>query len=171
MNLEDQILAEHSKANINYVVSYINNDEKKFHQLMELFFNGSYRVVQRSAWVMATCVHENPDLINPYLNQLIEGLPSDDQHRAVKRNTLHVLENINIPEVYHGPIISMCFDFLTDSKEAVAVKAYAMSIIYKLTKQEPDLQKELRIIIEDQIHFSSPAFKSRGSKILKAFAK
>lgn len=171
MNLEDQILAEHSKSNTEYIVSYINNDERKFRQLMDLFFNGSYSVVQRASWIMATCANKNPGLIHPYLKKLVDDLPKKHKHQAVKRHTLQIFENVEIPELYHGPIISMCFDFLTDRKEAVAAKAYAMTIIYKLTKNEPDLQKELRLIIEDQIDFSSPAFTSRGSKILKALAK
>lgn len=167
MNLEEQLLSEHSKRNTNFIASYIKADPNRFKDLMNLFFLGSYRVVQRAAWVMSECVDKNPELINIYWGKLIRNLKKKDVHDAVKRNTLKILENIEIPAKYQGELISVCFDFLCDKKEPVAVKVFAMSVLFKLTTQEPDLQKELRIIIEDQMPFGSPGFKSRGSKILK----
>lgn len=167
MDLEEQLLLEHSKRNTLFIASYIEGNPEKFQNLMDLFFSGSYRTVQRAAWVLSECVGKNPEFIKNYWHKLIETLQKKDLHNAVKRNTLKMLEGIAIPPKYHGELISMCFDFLCDKKEPVAVKVFAMSILFTLTKQEPDLQKELRIIIEDQMPFASPGFKSRGTKILK----
>lgn len=167
MNLEKQLLLEHSKRNTIYIASFIEANPEKFQNLMDLFFSGSYRTVQRSAWVMSECVGKNPGLIKSYWRKLIKNLEKKDLHNAVKRNTLKILEGMEIPPKHHGKLISICFDFLCDKKEPVAVKVFAMSILFTLTKQEPDLQKELRIIIEDQMPFGSPGFKSRGTKILK----
>lgn len=168
MNLEEQILHENSKSNINYIVAYIQNDAEKFHNLMELFFKGSYRIAQRAAWVMAEAVDKNPGLVNPYVKQIIKTLGKGGIHDAVKRNSLKILEAIEIPVAHQGRLISTCFDFLSDKKEPVAVKVFAMSILLKLTQNEPDLQKELRILIEDQLPYGSPGFISRGQKILDA---
>lgn len=167
MNLEKQLLLEHSKRNTIFIASFIEANPEKFRNLMDLFFSGPYRIVQRAAWVMSECVGSNPDFIKSYWKKLIKNLQKKDIHNAVKRNTLKVLEEIEIPPKYHGELISMSFDFLCDKKEPVAVKVFAMSILFKLTKQQPDLQKELRIILEDQMPFGSPGFKSRGTKILK----
>lgn len=171
MNLEEQILLEHSKRNTNFIVNYIAGDPGRFGALMALFFRGTYRVTQRAAWVVYGCVHNHPQLIQPHLRHFISNLEKSDIHDGVKRNSLKLLEEIELPTEYHGKLISMCFDFLTDKNEPVAVKAFAMSILFRLTINEPDLQRELRIVIEDQMPYGSPGFKSRGSKILKAIAK
>lgn len=171
MDLEEQILTEHSKSNINAVVAYIGSNPERFKVLMGLFFSGSYRVVQRSAWVMSSCAGLHPSLIRPYLKRLIHNLENKENHDAVKRNSLKVLEAIQVPPVHHGTLIALCFDFLANKKEPVAVKVYAMSILANLTKAEPDLQKELRILIEDQMPYASPGFKSRGIKVLRLMEK
>lgn len=168
MNLEEQILSAHSKANTNLIVDYVGNDPEKFDALMALFFRGSYRLTQRAAWAVSGCVHHHPQLIYPHLLQFIDKLHHRDIHNSVKRNSLKVLEEIEIPSDYQGKLISLCFNFLEDRKEPVAVKVFAMSILFKLTRNEPDLQRELRILIEDQLPYASAGFKSRGTKVLKA---
>ncbi len=60
-----------------------------------------------------------------------------------------------------------CFTFLSDPKEPIAVKVFSMSVLANITKKQPELRDELRIVIEDQLPYSTPAFKSRGGKILK----
>lgn len=168
MDLEKQILLEHSKANADFIVSYINTDPEKFKALMQLFFTGSYRLVQRTSWVMSISATKHPFLIIPYLDKLIKNLDNKNNHIAVKRNSLRILEKLDVPSIYHGSLINLCFEFLADKKEALAVKVYAMEILYRLTKNEPDLQKELKILIEDQMPYGLPGFKSRGVKILNA---
>lgn len=168
MNLEEQILSAHSKANTDLIVNHIGDDPDKFANLMALFFRGSYRLTQRTAWAVSGCVHHHPQLIYPHLRQFIDKLEDQDIHDGVKRNSLKVLEAIDVPLAYYGKLISLCFNFLENKKEPVAVKVFAMSILFKLTRNEADLQRELRVLIEDQLPYASAGFKSRGSKILKA---
>jgi hypothetical protein len=49
MNLREEILKEHSKAQSNKIVSWIGNSQKKFDELFNLFLNDEYRVTQRAA--------------------------------------------------------------------------------------------------------------------------
>jgi len=168
MDLEAQILKEHSKSNTNLITEYIGKDPVKFKALMDLFFHGEYRVVQRAAWAMSDAVTAHPELILPYLDQLVLNLKDAPKHPAVTRNTLRILQNLEVPERLQGELVNLCFDFVASRKEAVAIKAFAMTIIYNIGKSEPDLMNELKILIEDQMPFTSPAFQSRGRKILKA---
>lgn len=170
MNLEEQILKEHSKANTDSIVAYIADDAHKFGQLMRLFFHGSHRLAQRAAWPMSICAIAHPQLILPYLPQLVSRLREKDSHPAVKRNILRILQFIEMPEAYQGKLLDTCFEILLN-KEPVAIKAFAMTVTYNIGRHEPDLMNELRIIIEDQMPYTSPAFQSRGSKILKALEK
>ncbi len=77
-----------------------------------------------------------------------------------------MLQNITIPEALQGTLANLCFEFLAGS-ETVAVKVYAMSILANLTQVEPDLKNELKLLIEEQLPYATPAFLSRSHKVLQ----
>lgn len=133
---------------------------------MNLFFNDEYRVTQRASWPIAMLAERNPELLKPYLKTLIYNLKSS-VHDAVKRNSTKILLILEIPEELLGVTIDIMFKFLMDPKEPVAIKANAITIIYRLAQNEPDLIRELKLIIEDQLPYASPGFTSRAKKILK----
>ncbi|MEJ7671786.1 MAG: hypothetical protein WKF59_03550 [Chitinophagaceae bacterium] len=49
MNLRDEILKEHSKAQCNKIVQWVGDSQKRFEELFHLFLTDEYRVVQRAA--------------------------------------------------------------------------------------------------------------------------
>jgi len=166
VDINSQLKIEHSKSNTVKIVDYIGDDPEKFDQLMVVFFKGPYRLTQRAAWPMSYCVEYHPSLIQPYLKRLI-GQLNRSTPVAVKRNTLRLLQNIQIHEHFRGKAVSICFDFLGSSHEPVAVKVFAMTLIYNISVHEVELGNELRILLEDQWEQGSPGFKSRAGKILK----
>ena len=74
---------------------------------------------------------------------------------------------IDIPRAYQGDVAAVCFEFLMNPKEPIAVRVFSMTVLANLAKLLPDLQGELRIVIEDQLPYSSPGFMSRAKKVLK----
>jgi len=166
MDIRKELLKEHSKAQITKICKYISNDQDRFQELMNLFFNGEYRVVQRAAWAVSTLADQYPYLIRPYIKQMVKYLQKDP-HDAIKRNTMRILQSIDIPVSVQGELLDICFKYLSTPKIPVAIKAFAMTVAYNLAAQEEDLLKELKIIIQDQLPYASPAFLSRAKKILK----
>lgn len=166
MNLKAEIEKEHSKAQATKIATYIGNNQHLFDHLMELFLKEGYRITQRAAWVIRLCVDKYPELIEPYLNEIIENL-NRPVHDAVKRNTLSILQHKEIPGDQMGSLATICFDFLTSRQEPVAIKVFAMTILANIAQKEPDLKQELKICIEDQLPFASAAFVSRGKKVLE----
>ncbi|MFC0181283.1 hypothetical protein SAMN04515674_12238 [Pseudarcicella hirudinis] len=171
MNLREAILAQHSKEQVNKIVSFINGDPEKFAELMHLFFEGEYRVTQRAAWSMSDCVRKWPYLLNPYFKQILENLLKPDLHDAIKRNSTRILQEVAIPEDLHGLAAEICFGYLEKKSEAVAIRAFAMKILYNLSLIYPELQNDLIVLIEEQLPYESPAFTNRGKKILAGFKK
>ena len=169
MNLREEILREHSKAQTLKIVKYIGNDKKRFAELMNLFLGNTYRVTQRAAWVMSNCAEEYPELIKPYLEKMLDNL-YQPVHDAVKRNTVRTLQGITIPKKLQGKVADICFQFLCSKDETIAVKVFSMTVLYNLSKEHPDLKNELRMAIEEQMPYASAGFKSRGKKILKVLA-
>lgn len=167
MNLQEQILKEHSKHNTVRIARWIGNDKKRFSQLMDLFMKGEYRVTQRSAWIVSHCADEHPALILPYLNKMIDRMMEPDVHIAVRRNVVRLLQNIEIPPSLAGKVATICFELLASQKEPVAVKCFSMTVLANIAKQEPDLKNEIRLMIEQQMPWGTGGFQSRGKRILR----
>jgi hypothetical protein len=123
-------------------------------------------LASRAAWVMSYCVIKNPVLIESYLEKLIKNLNAD-VHVAVKRNTVKVLQYVDIPEKLWGRAATACIYLLQSNKEPVAVKVFSMTVLANICKHEPELATELKLIIENQLPFASAGFKARAKKILR----
>lgn len=170
MNIREALLEEHSKKQTERIARYIGSDQKRFAQLIKLFLEGEYRVVQRAAWVMSYCAERHPELVMPYLEKLLDNLDNTKLHDAVKRNTLRIFEVIDIPEKLQGKLVDICFRTLS-GQDPVAMKAYSITILLNICREEPDLKNELRLVIEELMPYGSAAVKSRGRKALKELEK
>lgn len=167
MNLRNQILKEHSKANCQVIVGWISGDTKRFNELFHLFLTDEYRVSQRAAWPLSICAIRHPYFINGKFEKLLANLQKPGIHDSIKRNTLRLLNQVDIPEKHEGFITDICFSYVQSPIEAVAVKCFSISILEKLTKKYPEIIPELIIVIEDQLPHQSVGFKGRAKKILK----
>jgi hypothetical protein len=171
MDLLKEILKEHSKAQTHKIFNYVGNSRVRFKDLVTVFLAGPYRVTQRAAWPLAICVEHHPKLVTPHLTVLLKHLDKPDIHDSVKRNTVRLLQHIEIPKRLHGKIADRCFRYLTDNEENIAVRVFSMSVLETIAKENPELKRELQMIIEDHLPFASPAYLSRARKILKNLSK
>ena len=167
MNLEAEILREHSKRQSVRLAQWIGNDSDRFRELMELFLKGEYRVTQRAAWIVSHCALKHPNLIVPWLKKMIRKMQEPGVHEAVPRNVLRIFEEIEIPPDLLGMIATLCFDYLGSGESPIAVKVYSMAILSRICMKEPDLKKELHAVIEQMLPYSGPAIRSRGKRVLK----
>lgn len=166
-NLKNLILEEHSKQQCDLVVKYIGNDKKRFAELMKIFFGDEPRLSQRSAWPMSYIVKDHPRLIEPYLNKLISNLGKKNLHNAILRNSVRLLQDIEVPVKYHGKLMDTCFNFIASPDIAVAIKAFSLTILQGLSKTYPEIKPELKVIIEERWEHETAAFHSRAKKIFK----
>ncbi len=167
MQLRKAILSEHSKTNCTRIVKWIGHSQQRFHELFNLFLNDEYRVVQRAAWPLSYAVIAHPQLIQKYFGRLLKNLKKPGLHKAVKRNTVRLLQEIAIPKKYQGEVMSLCFDYIISPDEKPAVKTSSLTVLQQLSKLYPEIKQELKTIIVDRSDFESAAFKSRAKKILK----
>jgi hypothetical protein len=167
MIITEQLLKIHSKSNTEKIASHIGNDGKKFSELMKIVFSNKEILTQRAAWVMRICAEKNSRLILPFQNQLIFNLTQNNIHDAVKRNTLGILIKIKTSENVKGNLVTNCFALVSSKKEAIAVKSFAFQILSKIAKSEPDLKKELTIVLDQLSVDKSPAIEACIKKIRK----
>ncbi|MEO6843985.1 MAG: hypothetical protein ABI184_02365 [Ginsengibacter sp.] len=167
MDLRNQILKEHTKENCKKIVDWVGNDLKRFNELFHLFLNDEYRVTQRAAWPMSYCVVAHPDLMKTNFEKLIGNLNKPNLHNAIKRNTVRLLQSIEMPEKYEGAVMDICFKYVASPTEAVAVKAFALTILGNLSRKYPEIIPEIKMLIEDQLPYQTAGFKGRVKKLLQ----
>ncbi len=169
MDLRHQLLKEHNKKNCLEIVQWIGGDPTRFRQLFYLFLHDEYRVSQRASWPLSYCVIAHPEFMKNNFFKLIMNLKKPRIHDSVKRNTVRLLQEIPIPKKYEGEVMEICFGYAASPKEAVAVKAFSLTVLKNFAQKYPDIIPELKMLIEDQLHHETAAFKSRAKKILAGF--
>lgn len=167
MDLKEALLEEHSKAQCDKIVAYINGDRQKFARLMKLFLEGEYRITQRAGWPLSYCIIDHPDLVKPYYGKLLKYLSQRDAHPAVLRNITRLFQHTDIPKRYHGQLMDLCFFFIASGETPVAIRAFSLTILEKMLHSYPEIAQELQLIIEENFNRSTAAFKSRANKVLK----
>lgn len=139
-----------------------------FKALVDIYIEGPYELTHRAAHVINIITARYPQMIQPHLKRIITHLEKPGVHDAYRRNTIRMLQWIELPRIFQGLILDICFRYLQDKKEAIAIKVFSMSVISKIASDEPSLLAELSIILEDQLPYAGPAFRSRAAKVLRA---
>ncbi len=147
MDLLNQLRKAHTKENCNLIVAWVDDDQKKFDELFEIFLGNDKLLVQRSSWPLSYCVEVFPFIIKKHFDSFINNLDKPIQHEAVKRHSLRMLQFLDIPKKYEGIIMNKCFDFIQDIAEKPAVKVFSLIILERLQKRYPAIKEELQLII------------------------
>ena len=171
MNLREEILREYSKAHALTVANYACSSKKNFTALMNCFLDEDYRLAQRAAWSVSWAARQKPEMIKPHVKALVTVLHKKEVHPAVIRNSVRVLQEIQIPESFRGEVMDACFRFLESNETPVAIKAFSLNTLFNLSKIYPEIKPELSLIIEERWPHETAAFHSRARKILAAFEK
>jgi hypothetical protein len=171
MDLRDRLQKELSKNQTAKIADYVGFNKARFKEIVDIYLAGPYRITQRAAWTISLCVERHPELILPHLSQILKHTAGPGVHDAVKRNTVRLLQFIEIPRRYWGPVADLCFGYLKDRKQAIAIRVFSMTVLAKLVSREPDLRLELKLLIEDELPYASPAFKSRASRTLNEISR
>lgn len=171
MNIREALLQEHTRQQADKIIDYIGDNQQRFDELITIFLNDEYRVVQRAAWPLSDIVIQHPKLVKKHLKRLVDNLAQPGIHDAVNRNTLRFLQEIEIPGSLQGRVMNTCFQYVSDPNVPVAIKAFSLTVLYNLSQKYPDIQPELKLLIETQIPHETAAFRSRAVKILKVLER
>lgn len=163
-----EILGEgQSKKRMQLIIEFVGNDPLRFEELMNLYFKGPYQITQRASWAISDIAVKDPTRILPYLSKMIEMLDDDSHHIAVKRNTIRILQFVEIPEDFLGILADKCFRYLMNHDEAIAVRAFSITVLYNIVRRVPELKRELIMILEEIIPTASSGLRNRAQKALK----
>ncbi len=161
-----QLLKEHSRSNTDLITKAIGNDPVEFKKIIDLIYKEKAPIPQRASWLLAAVNDKHPKLLEPYILLFIDTIQKF-KIDGVKRNMVSVLASQFIPKKLQGKLINVCFDLILSPTETVAVKTHALQTIANIAKQHPELIKELKTVIEDQLPKTTAAFHARAKHILK----
>jgi hypothetical protein len=164
--LEDLLMVESSRRNTDLVADLVLKKPELFDQLFNVLIKDDGTVSWKAAWVADVVSEKRPDLLDPYVEAIVKKLGTFT-HDGIKRETLRMLVRSSLPKDQLGRLISLCFEWITSGKEAVAVKRFSMELLYRISHDEPDLKKELADSIEWRMQEETPGFRSYGRKLLK----
>jgi hypothetical protein len=145
----------------------VGDSKQRFNELFNLFLEDEYRVTQRAAWPVSDCAAAHPEFMKDNFGKLLKNLGKPNLHDSIKRNSIRLLQNVAIPIKYQGQVMNICFEYLESPKEAVAIKAFSLTVLSNLAKQYPEIIPEVKLLIEDQLPQQTAAFKSRAKAFFK----
>jgi hypothetical protein len=153
-------------------VNVLEEHPERFGDLLELCWLDEYPISMRAARAVQLYCEKYPEDIFPYLNEVVvKTLIANIT--GVRRNFLKIFaDHIDIHRISDpGPLLNTCFDWLLDGSNPPALKIYAMTIIFKLGKDEPDLLKELAASIEIIMPEGEISLKTCGRKMLQRISR
>lgn len=168
MNIRAELDREHSKDVTNKIVIYVAGDRSRMKELVDLMLGNDHRICQRAAWPLSVIAEKNSSQLKPHFRKLLNKLKEEGNHPAINRNILRAFQYIEIPDKYEGETLDECFILLNKVDSPLAIKVFAMQVIFNLTQKYPELCNELKLSIESQWDNQSAGFHSRGRKILKS---
>ena len=147
------------------VSAYVGRDADRFNELVAVFLKGDHPIAQRAANVLVNTAAGVPDLIRPHFDLLLDVLDNGGVHNAVTRNIIRVMQFVDVPDELDGRAFDICLRMIDDPREPSANRAFAITAAARIAKGEPDLLREVGLVLENHRGDLSAAVLSRARKL------
>lgn len=141
-------------------------------ELVSCALNEDHLLSSRAMWVLGHCSDLDYNSLKKYHDRLIKNLERPGLHNGVIRNTLRLYQEHPAPEKHHSFLLDTCYGYIKDAAEAIAVRAFSITVVFHISKPYPELLDELALVLRHlSIQEEPPAIRSRVKNTLKAIAK
>ncbi len=167
--LQEMITRMSMTKQVNWIAISAKNNPAILMKLIEYSYSANKRLAAHSSWSLSKVFDMNPELIEPSLPSIIGSL-SKITNESTERSLLKIIslcEMNKLGERCHGILAEHCFNRLRSGFASIAIKAYSMEIIYKLTLIYPELANELAASISMLKDDKSAGIIARSRIILK----
>jgi len=149
------------------VMAWVGHSSKRFDTLAHFVYGDDKKLAQKAAWPLSYVAEAHPDWVMKHLPALLAATKKPGVHIAVIRSVVRLLQFVEIPQELHGEVMDNCFRYIEDVKEKPAVKAFALTVLYNLSREYPEILPEIKEIILSRMELESPAFRARAKVFLK----
>jgi len=171
--LQDMVNRMMSMKEAEWIATSAIENPAIFKKLYEYSFSPDKKLAFRASWTLSKVCDKFPDLIYPYLPEIINRLGEID-NESTQRSFLRIISLSDFSRIsvkHHGILAEHCFAALKSGFSAIAIKAYSMEILYNLVVIYPELLNELTSTINLLEGEGSAGVIARGNMILKRLAK
>lgn len=142
-------------------------------KFIEFSFSSDRKLAFHASWILTKACDKSPEIIYPYIPQIIESLSSIDNESALRSflRIISLCEPSRLNPKHHGLLADECFRQLNSGFSAIAVKAYSMEILYRLTLIYPELATELALSVRGLMDIDSAGIVSKAKTILRKLNK
>lgn len=159
------------KLSIDGLVQDICRQPEYLKDMYQLISDEKQTVSWRAIWVCEKVSEIYPGLFAPLLDDITQRLLAC-RHDGSKRLLLSILYNVPVSTPISVDLLNYCLDRMLSPQESIGVQALAIRMAYRLCKQEPELLKELQLILENtDTEFYSVGVKTTIRNTLKKMRK
>lgn len=171
LNIKDELITDIRVFKAPVLAGQIlNNNQEK--ELINLALDKDHLLSSRAMWVLGHCSDIDYNRVKPFLGKLIDNLNHPNLHNGVIRNTLRLFQKHSVPKKHESFLLDKCFEYIKNPTEAIAVRAFAMTVVFNISKPYPELLDELLLILNDlSVHENGPGIRSRLKNIIKEIHK
>jgi len=171
MDLKD-LFSDSSRKTIDIGVATIGRNPEMFKKVLDFALEDQGAYSQRAGRVINFIAINHPEMIRPYMPDLVNKLPNF-KTGGLKRSIIKTISerSFDFDDETMGTLVNTCFEWVNDPQEEIAIKAYAMDVLYKVTQFYPDLKHELIETLEHIMPEGSAGIKVRCKSYLKKLYK
>jgi len=126
--------------------------------------SGEYKTASRFLWLLSEIGMSNPEKLFIALPFLLDF--TDNLNPVYKTSFANFWLIAGIPPENEGKAIDLSFQWLLSNETNVTIKSRSILVLFKLTKKYPEIKKELKLCLMDQMDKYSNDFRKRAVKIL-----
>lgn len=139
--------------------------------MYQLISDENQTVSWRAIWACEKVSEKHPGWFVTMQDDIIHRLLAC-QHDGSKRLLLSILYNLPVTYPISVDLLNYCFDRMLAPQESIGVQALAIRMAHRLCKSEPELLKELQLILENtDTEFYSTGVKATIRNTLKNIHK
>lgn len=168
MNLRARLSERIHIEDIREILHFIEDDERLRDEIYQLIFDEDFIISYQALWVCTHFSDSEIEWLSQKQDELIEAVlvcPNDGKRRMM----LNLLYQQPVKDSPRVDILDFCLERMVSQQEPSGVKSICMKLVYKLTLSIPELQQELRTLLElMEPELLSPALRSSRKNVLKA---
>lgn len=150
-------------------VAYLRAHPEDFEEAVQLALSDISPLCWRSAFLLWSVMEQDDQRMKPYLGSIIAGISSkQDGHQ---RELVKILLQMEIPVKLEGILFDSCTTIWLRIQANPSVRFTAFRCLLKLAGKHKELQREIRLLAEEQYlePFSAVAVKSIKRMIQQTF--
>ncbi len=133
--------------------------------LWEMTMRNEHPLSWRAMWFLEHLGADNHEILRPYLKLIVAEF-LNFKFDGQRRSALKILQMFPVTDYDYGVVLNFCFDIILSNNEPIAVRSFAMQIVFDIAMVEPELKPELKEVIKLILPENSKGIQSKARKLL-----